>query len=82
MWLSLLVLVVVYLGGGVAYNHQRGESGTALIPNYDFWQNFLDLVGVCLENTNDEIDFMRLSIDFLPTLHQLQLRQHQQQYQH
>ncbi|EFA75130.1 hypothetical protein PPL_11204 [Heterostelium album PN500] len=47
-WIFIIVLVVctvLYLAGGVTYNHKiRGLTGKEMIPNYAFWSDFPGLL--------------------------------------
>lgn len=36
---SLLVLFLLYFGGGIVYNHVNGARGEELIPHLWFWKN-------------------------------------------
>jgi hypothetical protein len=41
-----LVVLVLYLGIGIAYKYRQGAQGKDRIPNYEFWANMPGLMKV------------------------------------
>lgn len=40
LFVCLLVMALLYFGGGVIYNHVNGARGIELLPHHWFWTNF------------------------------------------